>query len=243
MNQQQSAFIMQGMIEFIRTQGTERVNQINQQMETDFTVQSEKMIQSEKKRLQDQMMKDLQIAERDLKIEKSKKANKERITRMKRTNELVESLQSEAGVAMAQRLTNNRDDYANLLKNLLVQGLIKLIEPKITLRCRQSDVDVLSGIVDEAVQEYKTSMLEQVAALEGKDDIPCVVTVDDTNFLPEFNAQDPTNSCLGGFVMYARKNRIVCSQTLDDRLAMTFQQSIPAMRASLFPSLTKQRNK
>ena len=243
MNQQQSAFIMQGMIEFIRTQGEERVNQINQQMETDFTVQSEKMIQSEKKRLQDQMMKDLQIAERDLKIEKSKKANKERINRMKRTNELVESLQAEAGVAMAQRLTNNRDDYANLLKNLLVQGLIKLIEAKVTLRCRQSDVDVLSSIVDEAVQEYKTSMLEQVAALEGKDDIPCVVTVDDAHFLPEFNAQDPTNSCLGGFVMYARKNRIVCSQTLDDRLAMTFQQSIPAMRASLFPSLTKQRNK
>ena len=35
---------MKGMIEFIRTQGTERVSQIRQQMETDFTVQSEKMI-------------------------------------------------------------------------------------------------------------------------------------------------------------------------------------------------------
>ena len=44
MNNQQSAFIMKGMIEFIRTQGKERVSQIYQQMETDFTVQSEKMI-------------------------------------------------------------------------------------------------------------------------------------------------------------------------------------------------------
>ena len=78
-------------------------------------------------------------------------------------------------------------------------------------------------------------------ALEGKSDIPCTVTVDDKNFLPEFNAEDPTNSCLGGFVMYARKNRIVCSQTLDDRLSMTFQQSIPQMRAALFPCLTKVR--
>ena len=82
-------------------------------------------------------------------------------------------------------------------------------------------------------------MLSQVAALEGKDDIPCVVTVDDEKFLPEFNAQDPTNSCLGGFVMYAKKNRIVCSQTLDDRLSMTYQQAIPQMRAILFPSLAK----
>ena len=191
-------------------------------METDFTVQSEKMIQAEKKRLRDQMLKDLQIAERDMKIARSKAANKARINRMKRTNELVESLQSAAGTQMAERLANNPQEYADLLKNLLVQGLIKLIEPKITLRCRQSDVNVLSGVINEAVLEYKSSMLSQVAALEGKDDIPCVVTVDDQHFLPEYNAQDPTNSCLGGFVMYARKNRIVCSQTLDDRLSMTF---------------------
>lgn len=209
---------MKGMIDFIRTQGKERVTQIHQQMDTDFTVQSEKMIQAEKKRLNDQMLKDLQIAERDLKIEKSKNQNKERIHRMRRTNELVESLQAEAGVQMAQRLANNEGEYSELLKNLLVQGLIKLIEPKVTLRCRQSDVNILSGVIDDAVAQYKESMLSQVVALEGKDDIPCVVTVDDKNFLPELNTSDPTNSCLGGFVMYAKRNRIVCSQKLDDRL-------------------------
>lgn len=142
---------------------------------------------------------------------------------------------------MASRLSNDEGMYSDLLKNLLVQGLIKLIEAKVTLRCRQSDVSVLSSIIDSAVAEYKEAMLSQVKALEGKDDIPCVVTIDDSRFLPEFNADDPTNSCLGGFVMYARKNRIVCSQTLDDRLAMTFQVSIPEMRATLFPSLTSKR--
>ncbi len=189
------------------------------------------------------MMKDLQFAERDLKIEKSKKQNKERINRMRRTNELVESLQAQAGKQMAERLAGDSDAYADLLKNLLIQGLIKLIEPKITLRCRQSDVDVLQSVVDDAISEYKKSMLSQVVALEGKDDIPCAVTIDSDKFLPEFNESDPTNSCLGGFVMYARKNRIVCSQTLDDRLKMTFQQSIPMMRAALFPSLAKNKAK
>lgn len=52
---------------------------------------------------------------------------------------------------MAERLANNQQEYADLLKNLLVQGLIKLIEPKITLRCRQSDVNILTGVVNEAV--------------------------------------------------------------------------------------------
>lgn len=187
------------------------------------------------------MLKDLQIAERDLKIEKSKKQNKERIHRMRCTHELVESLQADTGRQMAERLTNDSSAYADLLKNLLIQGLIKLIEPKITLRCRQSDVSILSSVLDDAIAEYKSSMLDQVQALAGKDDIPCVLTIDEERFLPEFNESDPTNSCLGGFVMYARKNRIVCSQTLDDRLAMTFQQSIPMMRASLFPSLAKNK--
>ena len=114
-----------------------------------------------------------------MKIEKSKKQNKARIERMTRTNQLVESLLAEAGSEMALRLSNDEAEYSNLLKNLLVQGLIKLIEPKVTLRCRQSDVSLLSSVIDDAVSEYKESMLSQVAALEGKTDIPCNVTIDD----------------------------------------------------------------
>ena len=124
---------------------------------------------------------------------------------------------------MQERLSSNEGEYAQILKQLLIQGLIKLIEPKVILRCRESDVDTLEGVIDEAVSEYKELMLSQVKALEGKGDIPCAVTVDKNKFLPEFNQDDPTNSCLGGFVMYAKKNRIVCSQTLDDRLTMTYQ--------------------
>lgn len=75
MNAQQSSFIMRGMVEFIQTQGKERVSQIEQQMQEDFTVQSEKMIQAEKQRLQDQFQKDLKTAERDLKIARSKNLN------------------------------------------------------------------------------------------------------------------------------------------------------------------------
>ena len=62
------------------------------QMENDFTVQKEKMIEAEKKRLYDQFNKDLNIAEINLKIEKSAQQNQIRITKMAKTNEMVESL-------------------------------------------------------------------------------------------------------------------------------------------------------
>ena len=136
-------------------------------------------------------------------------------------------------------MSTNRTEYSALLKQLLIQGLIKLIEPKVTLRCRESDHSILAAVIDDAVSEYKQLMLSQVKMLEGKDDIPCVVTIDENNRLPEYNEQDPTNSCLGGFVMYCRKNRIVCSCTLDDRINMAYQVAIPQIRATLFPALAK----
>ena len=131
------------MIAFIQAHGNERVDEIQMQAENDFTVQKEKMIEAEKKRLYDQFNKDMNIAEINLKIEKSAEQNKIRINKMQKTNELVESLRGEAKKAMQERMQNNRAEYSALLKQLLVQGLIKLIEPKVTLRCRETDHDLL----------------------------------------------------------------------------------------------------
>ena len=84
------------MIAFIQAHGNERVDEIQMQAENDFTVQKEKMIEAEKKRLYDQFNKDMNIAEINLKIEKSAEQNKIRINKMQKTNELVESLRGEA---------------------------------------------------------------------------------------------------------------------------------------------------
>ena len=56
---------------------------------------------------------------------------------------------------MHEKMSNDRGAYGELLKKLLVQGLIKLIEPKVTLRCRESDHDLLQSVIDDAVAEYK----------------------------------------------------------------------------------------
>ena len=171
---------------------------------------SQKKLLDKSEELKDQMLKDVANAEVKAKIAQSKKMNDARINRMRETNTLVESLQGAAGERMAERLSRDSNAYAELLKNLLVQGLIKLIENKVTLRCRASDVSILQSVISDAVSEYQTAMREQVKALEGRSP-PCTVTIDEEKFLPEYNRNDPTNSCLGGFVMYCRKNRIVCS--------------------------------
>ena len=44
---------------------------------------------------------------------------------------------------------------------------------------------------------------------------------------------------IGGMKLYAKKGRIVCSQTIDDRIDLCFQAAIPAIRYMLFPSMRK----
>lgn len=137
------------------------------------------------------------------------------------------------------KLKNDQAAYKDLMKNLLIQGLIKLMEGNIFVRCRESDVSVIESIKDEAIAEYKNLVVTQVKRFEGKDpnDIPCNIIIDGKR-LESIEDNELTGS-LGGFKLYAKKGRIVCSQTIDDRIDLVFQSAIPAIRHELFPSMRR----
>ena len=93
-------------------------------------------------------------------------------------------------------------------------------------------------MIDDAVKEYKNLMSTQVKAFKGKD-VPCRVEIDDSKYLSVYNEQEGAESCMGGLILHARKGRIVCANTLDDRLALCYQEAIPDVRRILFPSFKK----
>ena len=148
------------------------------------------MIEAEKTRLAAKLEKDLNTAEVNMKIQRSAELNKARIEKMRKTAELVDSLQADAKVKLNEKLTKDKSHYETLLKSLLVQGLIKMIEPQVVLKVRKSDLDLIKKLIDGAVKEYKAIMLREVFSLKGKTDIPCSVLVDEKNFLPEWNPED-----------------------------------------------------
>ena len=78
-------------------------------------------------------------------------------------------------------------------------------------------------------------MKKEVKVFKDRE-VPCKVEHDKTKYLPEYNEQEGVDSCMGGFLTHARKGRIVCSNTLDDRLALCYQEAIPDIRRLLFPS-------
>lgn len=91
------------------------------------------------------------------------------------------------------------------------------MEPEVNVRCRKTDLELVKKVSDSAVEEYKTLMKKEVKAFKERD-VPCKIIVDDAKFLPEYKDEEGADSCMGGVVLHCRKGRIVCSNTLDDRL-------------------------
>jgi V-type H+-transporting ATPase subunit E len=112
------------------------------------------------------------------------------------------------------------------------------MERDVNVRCRKSDYDVVKTVVDTAVDEYKKLIKKEVKAFENQE-VVIKVTLDHGKHLPEYDETEGAESCLGGVVLHCRKGRIVCSNTLDDRLQLVYQESIPEVRRILFPSFKK----
>lgn len=81
-------------------------------------------------------------------------------------------------------------------------------------------------------------MKKEVLAFKNRE-VPCKVNLDEGKHLPEYDENEGQESCLGGVVLHCRKGRIVCSNTLDDRLRLVYQEAIPEVRHLLFPSIRK----
>ena len=149
------------------------------------------------------------------------------------------SLKDEAKAKMAD--VSQGAGYKDLLSDLIVEALIRLNEPSITLVCRQQDLGTVQAVAKPAADKFvaaaKASGLEHMAACAKG----CNVSVSTDNFLPagpEKVASPDLPSCLGGIVALNGNNTISCSNTLDARLDIAFEEQLPVIRAKLFGNMT-----
>jgi V-type H+-transporting ATPase subunit E len=119
------------------------------------------------------------------------------------------------------------DDYPSLLEALILQGLLRLSESAVQLRCREQDLDYVKSVVNSAANSY--------AKKTGAD--PPEVFVDEKHFLPGPPKEGQHGStCTGGVVLATKDGRIVLENTLDARLEVVFKQQLPEIRKRLFPA-------
>jgi len=218
------------MVKFIYREAEEKASEIHAKAQEEFTIEKARIVQEEKLKI----MKEFERKEKQIEVKKkiaySNELNISRLKTLKAREEGVQRVLSESHKRLAS-LTKDPSQYKQVLKKLIVQGLWKLQEPTVILVGRKQDLALIKEVVGAAIDEYKHK--------SGKE---CTVEVETHTFLPPGpeHATSEGEICSGGIVLSSNEGRIICSNTLDARLAMAYEQNLPKIRTTLFgKSLTR----
>ncbi|XP_075522006.1 V-type proton ATPase subunit E-like [Primulina tabacum] len=215
---------IQQMVRFIRQEAEEKANEISVSAEEEFNIEKLQLVEAEKKKIkQEYERKEKQVQVRK-KIEYSMQLNASRIKVLQAQDDLVNSMKEAASKELLH-VSHDHNSYNHLLKDLIVQSLLRLKEPSVLLRCRKDDVQLVNSVLNLAKEEY---------AQKAKVHTPEIV-VDNVNLPPapsHHNAHGPF--CSGGVVLASREGKIVFENTLDARLEVVFRKKLPEIRKSLF---------
>jgi V-type H+-transporting ATPase subunit E len=160
--------------------------------------------------------------------ERSSLVNAARLAKVKRRNEVVEKVKESARDKLATASSNPK--YGELLRALIVQGLIRLKEVEVTIRVRQEDEALVQSILKAAEADYKRVMKRDTTL-----DVDVHLKIDTSEYLPPGPKKGVAGfSCAGGVVLVCSKGRIVLDNTLDRRLDLAFQELKPTIRKSIF---------
>merc|ERR1712232_120077 len=110
-----------------------------------------------------------------------------------------------------------------LIIKLIVQGLLKLLEPEVGICCRDKDASLVQSAFAEAAAQYSQVIKAQTGASKS-----VKLFVDKSASLPA--------TCLGGVVLTCQGGLIKIDNTLDLRLNLVMEQDKPAIRKLLLPS-------
>lgn len=199
----------EAMLKFLRRTGEDKANRIESQAREEFKAQRDDFIREEQERMLTEYKNRIAQDEIKLKIQRSANENSARIQKMKAVNVLVEKLYKDSKAKIVSRQKADVGMYKELMKNLIVQGLIKLMEAEVHIRVRKSDLEVTMAVYEKAAEEYKQLMKKEVRLFHDRD-VPLKLIVESKSFLPEFDETEGADSCMGGIMLHARKGRIVC---------------------------------
>ncbi|CAE8712168.1 unnamed protein product [Polarella glacialis] len=222
---------IQHMCDFILAGATVKASDIVRKGEEEFSLDVDKLITEQKQKVRKAYELRAKQVETSYAIAKSMAINKQRLEKIKARQEALVRTGEEVKVQLAQEMTK-QDSPKKFLTQLIVQGLLMLLETEVVVRCRQSDSKVLETCLQDASAQYATIIKTQTGAAKA-----CKLSLDNTTYLsPAPIAGKEGPSCLGGVVLHCQNGNILIDNTIDTRLKLVMEQAKPAIRGLLFPA-------
>ncbi|KAB1202800.1 V-type proton ATPase subunit E [Morella rubra] len=215
---------IQQMVKFILQEAEEKANEISVSAEEEFNIEKLQLVEAEKKKIRQEYERKEKQVEVRKKIEYSMQLNASRLKVLQAQDDVVNAMKE---AASKELLNVSRDHhvYTRLLKDLIVQSLLRLKEPAVLLRCREDDLHLVQSVLDSAAQEYS-----EKAKVHRPE-----ILVDSKVYLPPAPSHHNAHGsfCSGGVVLASRDGKIVFENSLDARLDVVFRKKLPEIRKRL----------
>jgi len=216
---------LEHMVQFIYREADEKGSEIQRKAQEEFATEKSRIVTEEKLKI----IKEFERKEKQVEVKKkivySNELNQARLRALKARDEATQGILAETHKRLIE-LTREPTSYKVLLKGLVLQGLSKLEEDKVTVVVRLQDRKLVEQVIPDAVAEFTVKTGRNVE-----------LSIDNTLFLPPGPPERPKiegEVCSGGVILSANNGKIVCSNTLDARLAMAWEQQQPFVRITLF---------
>merc|ERR1711990_1423779 len=208
------------MRKFILHEANEKADEVMVKAEQDYTMEKQRVVEDERLKIR----KEFERRERGLnsqaKIDTAKESNRARISVLTKQSELIDEVVEDARGKL-EAITQDKNMYTELLVGLLEQGLAKLKEEKVLIRCRSQDVAAVEAAIPKAIGNYsKTPEAVETSASVMKD-----------AFLPDMFEGLQVS---GGVLMMSESGKIKVNNTFNARLAIAAEVALPDIKARLF---------
>ena len=208
---------LQQMIKFIEFEAQTKEQEIRSNAEQECEREKSTYIEKERKKLEADYIRRVKEAEVKQRITFSQELSSSRLLLLETEDRHIQTLMSEVKEKLKQQV--NSDGYDELLVKLIKEGRNKVEDKEVIVRCMERE----QHKVKKAIEIIKN------------EDSSLILHFDDKHFLGE--------ECIGGVSIASKDDRIVCNNTLEQRLNQALAVALPLVRQTVFPSLKNQKQK
>ena len=205
---------MEKMVAFIQQEAEEKAHEILVKAEEEFNMEKSSLLQAGRRTIKNIYEKKEKQLETQKKIAYSNLINRNRLCLLEARETHINDLLSRTKVQL-EKLAQDQQRYRLLLRDLILEGLFKLLESQVVLQTLERDYALTESLLDEISKEYEAKI--------------------GMNIKLSLNHEDPLHpSAVGGVVLTALNGGVQCINTLEVRLEYLSEKALPEIRRILF---------
>eukprot|EP00277_Geminigera_cryophila_P014097 CAMPEP_0179449456 /NCGR_PEP_ID=MMETSP0799-20121207/33415_1 /TAXON_ID=46947 /ORGANISM="Geminigera cryophila, Strain CCMP2564" /LENGTH=228 /DNA_ID=CAMNT_0021242543 /DNA_START=70 /DNA_END=756 /DNA_ORIENTATION=+ len=211
---------IQQMVNFIKQEAKEKCEEILIKAEEEFNQEKNRIVQDERTKVKKEMERKFKQVEIQRRISFSNEVNASRLKVLTSRDEVVNQVKTVVMNELYKLGEPSSQGYKDLCSKLCLQGMYRLNEPTVVIKCRKADVSVVQGAMVEAAKSFKSAV--------GKE---CKVELSPENLPPKDDAIAP---CAGGVKLMTPDGNISVDNTLNGRMDVVLAQKMPEIKIMLF---------